>query len=90
MLSEYADTIRTRTNGGQFFYLTSDAKLSAWLGIPESEVKPVLDRLIAAKALRYVGRSRTGSHKFEVLPPVQPAGPAPAVPVSAPSGKPEF
>ncbi|WP_280300319.1 hypothetical protein [Nocardia abscessus] len=67
MLSKYESVIRERVNG-EFLYMTENAKLSSWLGIPEEEVKPVLDQLIARNVLRYLGRSKTGSHKFQLLP----------------------
>ncbi|WP_146101031.1 hypothetical protein [Nocardia nova] len=59
--------IADRTHGGEYLYVSDEAKISSWLDIPVSEVKSVLDRLIAEKALRYEGRSRTGSHKFRIL-----------------------
>lgn len=59
--------ISHRTHGGEYLYMNDEAKLSAWLDIPVCEVKSVLDRLIAENALRYEGRSRTGSHKFRIL-----------------------
>ena len=60
--------ISHRTHGGSYLYVGDDkAKIASWLDIGVSEVKSVLDRLIAEKLLRYEGRSRTGSHKFQIL-----------------------
>ncbi|WP_156511394.1 hypothetical protein [Nocardia nova] len=62
---QHATVLRAKCNNGTLY--RNDAKLSHWLGIPENKVKFVLDRLIAEGVLRYVGQSRTGTSKYEVV-----------------------
>ena len=62
---QHATQLRAKCNNGTLY--RNDAKLSHWLGIPENKVKSVLDRLVADDVIRYIGQSRTGTDKYEVV-----------------------
>lgn len=68
MISTYEKHLRRRCNNTKLY--RSDAKLSAWLGIPETQVQHVLDELVAADVLRPGGVSKSGKEIYWLRPAV--------------------
>lgn len=68
-LKDHEAVLRAKCLNGTLY--RNDAKLAKWLGIPQNEVKYVLDQLVSEAVLRLDGHSRTGTERYKL-------GPAPA------------
>jgi len=63
-LKEHEARLREKCRNGTLY--RNDAKLSAWLDVPENEVKHVLDQLVAQDVLSLQGVSSRGSEIYNL------------------------